>query len=92
MSIHEHLPPQREKQLKEVGWTKGLEFGPNRQGGTGSTSIVQPGCTKRLKCRRRIKQEVEKELTGKENRTGRYLFQTIPEPDAVIDRAIEPRL
>ena len=26
MSIHEHLPPEARKQLKEVGWTKGLEL------------------------------------------------------------------
>jgi hypothetical protein len=26
MSIREHLPPQARKQLKEVGWTKGLEL------------------------------------------------------------------
>src|SRR5271170_4548698 len=26
MSIHEHLPPQARKQLKEVGWTKGIEL------------------------------------------------------------------
>ena len=26
MSIHEHLPPQVRKSLKEVGWTKGLEL------------------------------------------------------------------
>ena len=26
MSIHEHLPPQARKQLKEVGWAKGLEL------------------------------------------------------------------
>ena len=26
MSIHEHLPPQARKELKEVGWTKGLEL------------------------------------------------------------------
>jgi hypothetical protein len=26
MSIHEHLPPQARKQIKEVGWTKGLEL------------------------------------------------------------------
>src|ERR1700720_274980 len=26
MSIHEHLPPQARKDLKEVGWTKGLEL------------------------------------------------------------------
>ena len=26
MSIHEHLPSQARKDLKEVGWTKGLEL------------------------------------------------------------------
>jgi hypothetical protein len=26
MSIHEHLPPQARRGLKEVGWTKGLEL------------------------------------------------------------------
>jgi hypothetical protein len=26
MSIHEHLPPQARKELKKVGWTKGLEL------------------------------------------------------------------
>jgi hypothetical protein len=24
--IHEHLPPQARRELKEVGWTKGLEL------------------------------------------------------------------
>src|SRR5438552_16495933 len=26
MSIHEHLPPQARSELKQVGWTKGLEL------------------------------------------------------------------
>ncbi len=26
MSIHEHLPPQVKRELKQVGWTKGLEL------------------------------------------------------------------
>jgi hypothetical protein len=26
MSIHEHLPPQSSKELKEVGWAKGIEL------------------------------------------------------------------
>jgi hypothetical protein len=26
MSIHENLPPQARKQLKEVGWAKGIEL------------------------------------------------------------------
>lgn len=25
-AIHEHLPPQVRRELKEVGWTKGLEL------------------------------------------------------------------
>jgi hypothetical protein len=52
MSIHEYLPPQTRKQLKEVGWAKGIELA-SWQGGTGSSSIVQPGCTGPVKCRRR---------------------------------------
>src|SRR5215467_122109 len=27
MSIHEHLPPQARRELKQVGWTKGSETG-----------------------------------------------------------------
>ena len=26
MSIHEHLPPQAKKELKEIGWTKGRNW------------------------------------------------------------------
>src|SRR5215831_17029208 len=26
MSIHENLPPQAKRQLKEIGWTKGLDL------------------------------------------------------------------
>lgn len=26
MSIHDHLPPQARRELKEVGWTKGVEL------------------------------------------------------------------
>jgi hypothetical protein len=51
MSIHEHLPPQARKDLKEVGWTKGLELG-KWPGGMGRSSIVQPACTKRAPCRK----------------------------------------
>ena len=52
MSIHEHLPPQARRELKQVGWTKGRSW-PRSRAGTGSTSIVQPGCTKPVHCRRR---------------------------------------
>jgi len=52
MSIHEDLPPQARKELKEVGWTKGLELARLREG-IGSTSIVQPSCTKPARCQRK---------------------------------------
>ena len=48
MSIHEHLPPQARKELKEIGWTKGSW--PSWRAGTDSASIVHPGCTKPGKC------------------------------------------
>ncbi len=51
MSIHEHLPPQARKELKEVGWTKGLELAKS-PGGMDRSSIVQPGCTGRAHCQR----------------------------------------
>ena len=40
MSIHEHLPPQVRRELKQVGWTKGLELLLGQKLG-----FVQPGCT-----------------------------------------------
>ena len=33
MSIHEHLPPQARKELKEVGWTQGCGVGQDCQEG-----------------------------------------------------------
>ena len=45
MSIHENLPPQVRKQLKEVGWTKGRELAKlARKQGQHFESA--PGCTK----------------------------------------------
>jgi hypothetical protein len=51
MSIHEHLPPQARKELKEVGWTKGVELAKLARRDR-STSIVQSGCTKLARCPR----------------------------------------
>jgi hypothetical protein len=52
MSIHEHLPPRARKELKEVGWAKESNWS-SWPGGIGRTSIVQPGCTELVRCRRR---------------------------------------
>jgi hypothetical protein len=66
MSIHGHLPPQARKELKGVGWTKGLELAKWREG-MGRSSIVQPGCTSRSLPKDQFTREVEKELTGRES-------------------------
>jgi hypothetical protein len=53
MSIHENLPPQARKELKKVGWAKESSW-PSWHAGIDITSIVQPGCTTLVNCRRRI--------------------------------------
>src|SRR5260370_31460620 len=66
MSIHEHLPPQARKDLKEVGWTKGAgasETGTPRRSALRLCNLVaQSSCPPKEDFRR----EVEKEPTGKE--------------------------
>ena len=51
MSIHEHLPPQARKELKEVGWTRDWSWRKS-PGGMARSSIVQPGCTRRAHCQK----------------------------------------
>src|SRR5215469_7371261 len=51
MSIHENLPPQAREELDRLGWPKESTW-PNWHGGTGRISIVQPGCSRPLNCRR----------------------------------------
>ena len=50
MSIHEHLPPKVRKELKQVGWTKGVELAKLAHASRANASKVQPGCTKPDRC------------------------------------------
>jgi hypothetical protein len=52
MSIHEHLPPQVRRELKQVGWTKGVELAKVARS-DGQRFEVQPGCTKPSACPRK---------------------------------------
>src|ERR1700745_827432 len=66
MSIHEHLPPQARRELREVGWTKGLELAKiarrDRQNFDCATWLHKA----REMPKEKFKQEVEKELAGRE--------------------------
>jgi len=66
MSIHEHLPPQARRQLKEVGWTKGLELAKLARRDGHHFDCATWLHRAREMPKEQFKQEVEKELTGKE--------------------------
>jgi hypothetical protein len=74
MSIHEHLPPQARKDLKEVGWTKGLELAKvarrDRQDFDCATWLHKARSMPREEFRR----EVEKELTGRETESHEIIY------------------
>ncbi len=90
MSIHEHLPPQARKELKEVGWTKGVELAKlarrDRQDFDCATWLHKA----REMPKEQFKQEVEKELTGKETEPSELVcFKLYQSQIPVIEQAIE---
>jgi hypothetical protein len=65
MSIHEHLPPQARKDLKEVGWTKGLELAKiARRDGQHFDCATWLHKAREMP-KEDFRREVEKELTGR---------------------------
>jgi hypothetical protein len=90
MSIHEHLPPQVRKELKEVGWTKGLELAKiarrDRQNFDCATWLHKA----RELPKEQFKQAVEKELTGKETEPWEIVtFKLYKSQLPVVEQAIE---
>src|SRR6266567_3992 len=68
MSIHEHLPPQMRRELKQVGWTKGLELAKLARRRDGQEFDCATWLHKaRLLPKDEFRREVERELTGKES-------------------------
>src|SRR5262244_2040951 len=66
MSIHENLPPQIRKDLREVGWTKGVELAKlARRLGQDFESATWMHKARRMP-KVEFRREVEKVLTGKE--------------------------
>ena len=90
MSIHEHLPPQARKELKEVGWTKGVELAKlARRDGQGFDCATWMHKARELP-KDEFKQAVEKELTGKETEPWEIVyFKLYKSQIPVIEQAIE---
>jgi hypothetical protein len=90
MSIHEHLPPQVKRELKAVGWTKGVELAKlARKQGQRFESATWLHKARRLP-KEEFKREVEKELTGKDSEPSELIFFKVYRSQTpVIERAIE---
>ena len=90
ISIHEHLPPQARKDLKEIGWTKGRELAKLARR-DGQNFICAPWVHKaRTMPREDFRREVEKELTGNEEEPSELIyFKVYKSQIPVIEQAIE---
>src|SRR2546430_13709781 len=90
MSIHEHLPPQARRELKEVGWTKGLELAKlarrDRQDFDCATWLHKA----RQMPKDEFRREVEKELTGKETEPWEIVyFKLYKSQIPIIEQALD---
>jgi hypothetical protein len=90
MSIHEHLPRQARKDLQEVGWTKGLELAKvARRDGQHFDCATWLHKAREMP-KEQFKQEVERELTGKETEPWEIIyFKLYKSQLPVIEQAIE---
>ncbi len=90
MSIHEHLPPQARRELKEVGWTKGLELAKvARRDGPDFDCATWLHKAREMP-KEEFKREVEKELTGKDTEPWEIIyFKFYKSQIPVIEQAIE---
>src|ERR1700730_13540474 len=90
MSIHEHLPPQVRKELKQVGWSKGLELAKvARRDGQEFDCATWLHKARSLP-KDQFKREVEKELTGRETEPWEIVyFKLYKTQIPVVEQAIE---
>src|SRR5947208_2118516 len=91
MSIHEHLPPEVKRELKQVGWSKGLELAKLARSRDGQSFDCATWLHKaREMPKEEFRQEVEKELTGKASEPHEIIyFKLYKSQIPVIEQAIE---
>jgi len=91
MSIHEHLPAPVRRELKQVGWTKGLELAKLARRREGQEFDCATWLHKaRALSKEDLQREVEKELTGKESEPAEIIyFKLYKSQVPVVEQAIE---
>jgi hypothetical protein len=90
MSIHENLPPEVRKELKEVGWAKGLELAKlAKKEKKNFKSAIWLHRAHEMPTDQ-FRRAIEKELTGKETEPWEIVyFKLYDSQIPVVDRAIE---
>ena len=90
MSIHEHLPPQVRKELKQVGWTKGLELAKVARSDRQEFDCATWLHKARSLPKEQFKREVEQHLTGQETEPSEIIyFKLYKSQISVVEQAIE---
>ena len=90
MSIHEHLPPQARRELKEVGWTKGLELAKVARRDQQHFDCATWLHKAREMPKDEFRREVERKLTGEDKEPWEIVyFKLYRSQIPVIDRALE---
>jgi hypothetical protein len=91
MSIHEQLPPEAKRELKQVGWTKGVELAKLARSRHGQGFDCATWLHKaRILPKEEFRREVEKELTGTACEPHELIyFKVYKSQIPVIEQAIE---
>src|SRR5947208_5940248 len=91
MSIHEHLPAPIKRELKQVGWTKGLELAKLARRRDGQEFDCATWLHKARELpKEEFRREVEKELTGRDTEPSEIVyFKLYKSQIPVVDQAIE---
>jgi hypothetical protein len=90
MSIHEHLPSQARKQLKDLGWSKGIELAKLARRDRQNFDCAIWLHKARQMPTNDFKKAVEKELTGRETEPWEIIyFKVYQSQMPVIEKAIE---
>ncbi len=90
MAIHEHLPPQARKKLKQVGWTKAAELVKVARSEGKHFDCATWLHKARSLPKEEFKREVNRHLTGKETEPWEIIyFKLYKSQLAVVEQAVE---
>jgi hypothetical protein len=91
MSIHEHLPPEVKRELKQVGWTKGLELAKLARSRENEPFDCATWLHRAKELpKEQFRREVERELTGKDTEPHEIMyFKLYKSQIPVVEQAIE---